>query len=72
MTPESPGLPRESAAREVRPVLGEAEPKRAGQPGPGVTFSQLQQESDDLAMALVDLGVVIDERIGIVGENSPR
>ena len=46
--------------------------RRASAGDPGIPYARLLEETGDLAMALVDLGVRLEERVGLIGENSPR
>ena len=54
-------LDRTAAAHPDRAAL-----RRAGTGGPALSFAGLQAECEDLAMGLVDLGVVAEERIGLI------
>ncbi|MBI5836056.1 MAG: AMP-binding protein [Candidatus Eisenbacteria bacterium] len=44
----------------------------SGGSGEGFTYAGLEQESDELALALLELGVQPEERVGLLGENRPR
>ncbi|HVP38729.1 MAG TPA: AMP-binding protein [Candidatus Saccharimonadales bacterium] len=60
-------LARAAAQYPDRPAL-----VSAGRAGESFTFAELERESDELALALLELGVVAEERVGLLSENRPR